>query len=309
MKIVRLGAQIDSKYNEELKKLGDYFAYENLSKDESETIQQIGNADIIISALLPITRNVLNKVPNLKLISLATTGFNSVDLDAANEKNITVCYAPGYATESVAEHTIGLMLAASRLSFMASCDLQSGSYDRRLYQGKDLRQKTLGIIGMGRIGTRVSEIASKGFDMKVLSYDRNSTRKDFEYLLSKSDVITLHIPLTKETENMIGNKEFACMKNGVVIVNTARGRIINREALIKALDSGKVFSAGFDVLFHEPMDIHNPLIRHKRVFVTPHISYNSDESIRERSRMVVSNIRNFLEGNLKEVICVPKKKL
>jgi len=270
--------------------------------DEQEIIERIDNADIIISALCPLTKSIIESDSSLKMICLATTGCDDVDLKTADERNILVTYTPGYATQSVAEHVIGLMLSASRLSFAAARDVREGIYNPCAYQGKQLLGKTLGIIGHGKIGKQVAKIAKGGFGMKIRTVNTKTTREEFETILKESDVISLHVPLTDKTRHMIGEKEFALMKKGMVIVNTARGGIIDEAALIAHIKSGKIFGAGLDVIEHEPMDTKDPLFSLSNVVITPHIAFNSDEAITERSHIVTQNILQFLAGTPQNVV-------
>ncbi|MCK4265625.1 hypothetical protein KAW80_04685, partial [Candidatus Babeliales bacterium] len=281
MKIVVIGgACLIPEDISKLEKIAEISFHDKQVWDEGELIKVIGDSDIIVSALVPISKKVISAAAskNLKLISLATTGFNGIDLDAACENKVTVCYAPGYATEAVAEHAIGLMLAVSRMSFFAANDLRNGIFDHCRYTGKQLINKTLGIVGWGRIGQRVAEIAKNGFGMKILYTDKDSTKDDFENLLKSSDVISLHVPFTKETENLLDESEFQLMKDGAIIINTARGGIINEDVLVDNLKNKKVFGAGLDVLKDKHPGKDHILLSFPNVIVTPHMSYNSEGS-------------------------------
>ncbi len=271
--------------------------------DAQEIIKRAGDADIIISFLCELDKSIIDAIPNLKMISLATTGCDGIDLEAATARSIAVTYTPGYATEAVAEHTIGLMLAAGRLTQRAADDFKGGLYDHCRYVGKQLQGNKLGIIGYGRIGQRVAEIATKGFGMQVRYSDRDTQRSELEDILCTSDFISLHVTLTPQTKHLLGPKEFMCMQEGVVIVNTARGGIIDEAALLENLESGKVFAAGLDVLEKEPMDPKNPLVAHPNTIVTPHIAYHADVSIENRSQIVTENILKFLDGKAQNLAC------
>jgi|GEM_PF-48688 glycerate dehydrogenase len=290
---------------EKLKKhVDEFIVLENPVYGDDEVLKSIADADIVISFLIDMSKKVIENSPNLKMISLGTTGFNYVDLDAAKQKGVSVCYAPAYATQAVAEHSIGLLLAAARLMFDAGQDLKEGEYDHSKYQGKVLYKKTLGVIGYGKIGQAVAKIAKDGFDMEILYTDEYSTPEDLDKLLVESDFISLHAPLLPQTKNLLSKREFELMKDGVVIVNTARGQLIDEEALMENLKSGKVFAVGLDVLAQEPLDINNPLIKFPRVFVTPHIAYNTEESKYESASTAVDNIIKFLEGKPENMVCV-----
>ncbi len=305
MKIVSLGGIcLEAADIKILEEHAEVILHDETPCDEQETIERIDGADIIISALCPLTKSIIEINSQLKMICLATTGCDDVDLKAADERNILVTYTPGYATQSVAEHTIGLMLSASRLSFAAAHDVREGVYNPCAYQGKQLKSKTLGVIGHGRIGKQVAKIAEGGFGMKIRTVNTKTTRKEFEAILKESDVISLHVPLTDKTRHMIGEKEFALMKEGVVIVNTARGGIIDEAALISHIKSGKIFGVGLDVIEHEPMNPKDPLFSLSNVVITPHIAFNSDEAIIERSHIVTQNILQFLAGTPQNVVKV-----
>ena len=305
MKIVGIGGVcLENEHLEQLKNIATVTLHSTTSTDEAEIIAQINDADILISALVKLSKNVLSNAPQLKLIVLATTGFDDVDLEAAQQKKISVCYAPGYATQAVAEHTIGLMLAAARLSFAAVTDLKQGIYDHCRYQGRELYGKKLGIIGYGRIGKRVAEMAQGGFAMQVRFVDQNSSRADLESLLKDSDFISLHVPLSPQTQNMIGERECALMKDGVVFINTARGGLVDEKALLRYIQSGKIFGAGLDVLV-QPIQKTNPLLQLPNVIVTPHMAYNSREALAQRSQIVVENITRYLAGKPQNMVCKP----
>jgi len=304
MKVVDIsGVCLQEDHAWKLKKFVDAFVvYEDMPADDKEIVKRIADADIIISALTKIPANVISKPPNLKMICLATTGYNGIDLEAAKKRGIKICYAPGYATRAVAEHAIGLMLTAGRLSFCASQDLKAGIYNHRCYQGKQLQGKTLGVIGYGRIGREVAKIAHGGFDMTIMSLDKGKSRGDFEKLLKMSDFISLHLPLTSETKNILGRKEFKLMKKGSVLVNTARGGLIDEIALLEHLKSGKIFAAGLDVLKNEPMRSDNPLLKVSSVCISPHISYTTEEAIYERSRITIENVIKFIQGHPQNLV-------
>jgi phosphoglycerate dehydrogenase-like enzyme len=305
MKIVVLGdVNLKQSDIEELENVASLDFYPERQTDPHTIVKLIDDADILISELIPLPKDVIDHTENLKFITLATTGFDDIDLDAAQRKGITVCYTPGYATEAVAEHTIGLMLAAARLLVPATTNLKMGECSSTPYLGKELSHHTLGIIGYGSIGKRVGEIAEAGFSMKIKFTDKDSSEADLEELLRTSDFITLHVPLTNKTRNMIGEKAFERMKHGVVIVNTSRGGTIDEKALIKNVESGKVFAAGLDVLADEPMKKDNPIFNHPRIVITPHMAYNTMQAVEKRSETVKNNILAYLRGNPQNAICI-----
>lgn len=302
MKIVILGkVELLDEDKKQLEAIGEVITHDEHSLSDDELINKIDDAEIVISFLIPFSETVLKTCSqkNLKLIVLATTGFDDVDTDVATQNNITVCYIPGYATNSVAEHTVGLMLAAARHTLNAALDLRDGKYDPTLYTGKLLMRKTVGIVGVGRIGGRVKSIC-EALGMNVISYDKDLPESELESLLNKSDVISMHLPLNSETRNFISDEQFEMMKEGVIIVNTARGGVIDEAALVKNLENGKVFAAGLDVCCNMPP---KDLVNMKNVIVTPHMAYNTEEALQERSKTVIENVKKFIDGDPQNSIC------
>lgn len=285
----------------ELEKIGKVTIYHDVPS-KKEGIQRIKDADIVIDNWLEMPATVIASAPNLKLIAVAATGYEWVDLHEAKKHNITVCNTPGYATEAVAEHTIGLLLRAARLGTDAEQDYRDGKWNTTKFKGKELNGKTLGVIGYGSIGQRVGQIAEKGFSMKIMYSNSKSTRSDLEHLLKSADFISINSPLTDKTRGLLGTTEFDLMKKGVVIVNTGRGAVINQEALVKNLVSQKIFAAGLDVLEKEPIDKENPLLKLPNVVLTPHIGWNTEESEYRLSRIVIENIIKFVQGKPQNVV-------
>ncbi len=214
----------------------------------------------------------------------------------ARKRNIVVSNSAAYCSETVAEHTIGLMLNAARLSSRAEKDLRKGVWQPTQYKGKELFGKTLGILGYGSIGKKVGEIASKGLNMKILYIDDQSSRNDLEKLLKGSDVVAVELPLNDETRGFLGKEEFNLMKEDIIVVNTGRGAVIDEKALVENLKSGKIFAAGIDVFAKEPIDKNNPLLKFQNVTLTPHIAFNTQESQKNLSKIVVDNIIAFIKG-------------
>ncbi|MEK7587418.1 MAG: NAD(P)-dependent oxidoreductase [Patescibacteria group bacterium] len=302
MKIVSVDkVYLDPKHIRELKKLGDVVIYNDVP-DEIEGIKRIKDADIVIDNWFEMPATVISAAPKLKLIAVAATGYDWIDISAAKKHNIVVCNAPGYSTGSVAEHTIGLLLRAIRLASRAEADLRAGKWNPTTYKGKELSGKTLGIIGYGAIGKRVAKIAKNGFGMRILYVNSKNSRQDIEDLLKKSDVVSINAPLTNETRGMIGTKEFQLMNSGVVIINTGRGAIIDEQSLIDTLKSGKIFAAGLDTYVDEPMRKDNPLFTFSNVTLTPHIAFNTEESEQRLSAIVTKNIVAYLANHPQHVV-------
>ncbi len=288
-------------HRKNLKQLGEVVIYNDVP-DEQKGIRRIKDADIVINNWLEMPARVISAAPKLKMICVAATGYEWIDLAQSRKQSITVCNTPNFSTDAVAEHAIGLLLTAIRLASKAQVDIRKGTWDPLAYKGKELKGKTLGIIGYGTIGRRVAEIAKNGFNMNILFVNSSSSRQDFEKLLHRSDVISINAPLTNKTRGMVGKKEFQLMKNGVVLVNTGRGAIIDERALMDNLTSGKIFAAGLDVLSNEPMKKTDPLFAYPNVVITPHIAFNTEESEYRCSQIVTDNIKKFLGGHPQNVV-------
>ncbi|KAA0258219.1 phosphoglycerate dehydrogenase [Deferribacter autotrophicus] len=275
-----------------------------ISHDELKKI--IGNYDAIITRSgTTVTADLLENPGKLKIIGRAGVGLDNVDIEAASKKGIIVMNAPTGNTLAATELTMGMMLAAARKIPAANNSLKNGEWNRKKFMGIQLFNKTLGIVGLGRIGSNVA-IRAKSFGMKVVAYDPyiKKSKADslgvtllekLEDLLKISDIITFHTPLTKETKNMITKKEIEMMKDRVILVNCARGGIINENDLYDALKSGKVFTAAIDVFEKEPPK-DNKLLELDNLFVTPHIGANTEEGQKGVAVIIAEQIVNALHG-------------
>jgi len=276
----------------------------------------------------PIGKEVLAALPNLKFIATRTTGYDHIDLDALREKNILLSFVPSYGDHTVAEFAFGLLLCLTRKIFMAYDRIrEQGSFDLAGLRGTDLVGKTLGIVGVGRIGSQMARLAA-AFGMNILAYDVNSRPElvekygvkyvDFDYLLRNSDVISLHLPGGPKTYHIINKDNIGLIKRGCILINTARGSLVETDALIKALESGILAGAGLDVLeeeapmknekefalFSRPED-HNlktiiqnhVLIDMDNVIITPHNAFNAREAVERILETTAGNINAFLAGN------------
>jgi D-3-phosphoglycerate dehydrogenase len=254
----------------------------------------------------PVTEELLERAKNLKVVGRAGVGVDNIDLEAASRRGILVVNAPTGNTLAATEHTMGMMIAAARLIPYAHKSLkEERKWERKKFMGVELAGKTLGIIGFGRIGSRVG-IRAKAFDMKVIAYDPYIKREkaerlgvelvdELEELLKRSDIITVHTPLTEETKNMITKKEIELMKDGVIILNIARGGIINERDLYEALVSGKVRAAAVDVFSKEPAT-DNILLDAPNIVVTPHIGANTFESQTNVAVIIANQVLAALRG-------------
>jgi D-3-phosphoglycerate dehydrogenase len=301
---------LEKKHVEKLRSLGDLEVFDEPPKTPNELKQRIKMADVVIVGWNDLTRDIIQSSNKLRMVSVWATTCHYVDLKAAAEKGIVVAHVPGYAMEAVAEHTFALLLAAIRKLPAADKYVRKGRFDWRPFGGIELRGKTLGIIGTGSIGCRVAEIA-KAFNMRILAYDKYPNVKrgeeismnyvDLQTLLKESDIITLHITLTSETERLIGKKEIDMMKKGVVIINTSQGKVIDEKALIDALKSGKISFAGLDVFAEEPPEKDNPLLKLDNTIFSPHIGFHTVEAAKRCTDICIDNVVKFLEGHPQNV--------
>ncbi len=275
--------------------------------DKTEVKERIKDADIVIT-----NKNQLNAEnlagSKVKYIGLFATGYNNIDTVYAKANNITVCNAPGYSTEAVAQHTIAFILAILDRVGEYNETVKNGDWIKsRTFSYfplplSELSHKTIGIVGYGSIGRRVGDIA-KAFNMKVLVTNRSKVNDDtvtqvpFDELLKNSDIVTLHCPLNKDSENIMNEDSFNKMKDGAIFINTARGGMVDESALRKALESGKLLGAGIDVLRQEPMDKDCPLYNAPNCYITPHIAWAGKETRLRLLDIVYDNIKAFLNGN------------
>jgi D-3-phosphoglycerate dehydrogenase len=278
-----------------------------LFRDFEKILEIIPEYDVLITRSgTPVTEELLERAKKLKVVGRAGVGVDNIDLNAASRRGILVVNAPTGNTLAATEHTMGMMIAAARLIPYAHKSLkEERKWERKKFMGVELAGKTLGIIGFGRIGSRVG-IRAKAFDMKVIAYDPYIKREkaerlgvelvdDLEELLRRSDIITVHTPLTEETKNMITKREIEKMKDGVIILNIARGGIINEKDLYDALVSGKVRAAAVDVFSKEPAT-DNILLDAPNIIVTPHIGANTYESQTNVAVIIANQVLAALRG-------------
>ncbi len=295
---------------DELGRLGDLTVYDRTSlTDEDEAIARIGDAEVVFTNKTPITKKVIDACPAMKMISMLATGYNVVDYEYAKEKGIPVTNVPTYGTASVSQFSIALLLEVCHHIGHHDASVHTGNWANCIdwcywdYPLIELEGKTIGIIGFGRIGQTEGRIA-KALGMKVLAYDlypNDSGREIAEYvalddLYARADVITLHCNLTPENTCMINKESIARMKDGVILINNARGQLINEQDVADALNSGKMGAAGLDVVYTEPIRADNPLLKAKNCIITPHISWAPKESRQRIMDCAVSNVKAYLEG-------------
>lgn len=285
--------------------------YFDRTSGEAETISRIGNADIVLLNKTPITSQILDACPNLKLICILATGYNVVDCDAAARRNIYVCNVPGYSTNSVAQFTFALLLSICNHVELHSNSVHSGEWtacpDFCYWKTPqvELYGKTLGIIGYGAIGKAVANIA-RAFGMRVLAYSRTQY-PEYEYvsletLLKESDIVSLHCPLTPETTGIINASTISKMKNGAILLNVARGPLLDEAAVADALRSGKLSAAAMDVATCEPINADSPLLSAPNCLITPHIAWAPLEARQRILDITTASIRGYLNGTPVNVV-------
>ena len=300
----------------ELEGLGELTIYDRTSlTDEDEIASRIDNADILLTNKTPVSAAVLERNPNVKYISVLATGYNIVDVAAARSRGIPVSNVPAYGTAAVAQFAIAMLLEICHHVAHHSETVHAGRWESCAdwcywdYPLIELDGKTMGIIGFGRIGQQTGRIA-KAMGMKILAAGSRPTdagREIAEYveldeLLARSDVIALHCPLFPSTQGIISRENIAKMKDGVILLNNSRGPLIDEQALADALNSGKVYAAGLDVVSTEPIRGDNPLLKAKNCFITPHISWAPKESRQRIMDCTAENIRAFLAGKPVNVV-------
>lgn len=299
-----------------LEKFGTLTVYDRTDvSDEAQIVERIGDAQIVLTNKTPITRSILDRCPSIRFISVLATGYNVVDVAEAAKRNIPVANVPAYGTASVSQFAIALLLEICHHVALHSSAVYSGRWqeigdwcfwDTPLIE---LDGKTMGIIGFGRIGQSTGRIA-RALGMRVLASDKiqNETGRqiaeyvDIDTLLSQSDVIVLHCPLFPDTENIICKRTIEKMKDGVILINNARGQLVVEADLAEALHSGKVFAAALDVVSSEPIRDDNPLLKAPNCIITPHISWAPKESRQRIMECSAENIRAFLSGEKRNVV-------
>lgn len=287
------------------------FAVEVSTQDRPMTYDELRERaqhfDALITMLSDrIDERFLEENSHLKVISNYAVGFNNINIIKANSLKIPIGNTPDVLTEATAEVALGLMISASRQFHSAALAAKAGEWKNwhpTEHLGYELSQKTLGVVGLGRIGGRLAEMAALAFKMKII-YTANSEKKNsinakrvsMEQLLRESDFISLHVPLTAETRHLIGKNEFELMKKNTVLINTARGEIIDQDALINALKNNQIFAAGLDVTDPEPLPLESELFKLKNALILPHIGSATYEARKAMSVLAAENIMAGLEG-------------
>lgn len=288
----------------------EFVYYTSKEAQQDKLLERVQDADIIMLANQPLSAELINACPKLKMLSVAFTGVDHVALDACRARNILVCNAAGYSTNAVAELTFGLAISVIRN--IVPCDARcrkAGTKDGLV--GFELFGKTFGVVGTGAIGARVAKIAA-AFGCKVLAYSRTAKQElvdagvqyvSLDELLAQSDFVSLHVPLTEATRGLINADAIAKMKQGAVLLNTARGPVVDSAALAEALNAGKLAGAGIDVFEGEPpIAEDHPLCSAKNTVLTPHVAFASREALETRADIVFANIEKWLNGAPQNVV-------
>ena len=278
-------------------------AYDSVTTDTEEMIKRAEDAEVLIIANHPLPGEVIRADKNLKLVSVAFVGIDHVDVEACKEKGVLISNTGGYCDDAVAELAIGLTLDCLRNITECNAAVQAGKGKGNL-AGHELAGKTVGIIGTGAIGLRTAAIF-KAFGCKLIGYSRSEKTAakalGLEYMplhdvMAKADIISVHTPLTNQTKGLIGKDEIEAMKEGAIIINTSRGPVIETEALAKALREGRI-KAGIDVFEKDPpLPADHPLLGAPNLVCTPHVGFDTRESIDRRADMVFENVTSWMEG-------------
>ncbi len=296
---------------EPLNELGEVTLYERTKPDE--IIERIKGAEIVLTNKVVITRSIIENSPALRYIGVLATGYNVVDLEAANEKEVVVTNIPAYSTHAVAQLVMALLLEICH---------NVAHHSRAVFEGRwekskdftfwdtpliELNGKTMGIIGYGQIGQAVAKIAL-AMGMRVVVHTRSKVSDSsvvqlpLDQFLKESDIISLHSPLNAETHELIRQETIGKMKDGVIIINTGRGALVNEKDLAEALQSGKVFAAGVDVVSEEPIKGDNPLLKAPNLFITPHIGWATYDSRLRLMEIATANVAGFISGKIQNQV-------
>lgn len=303
-----LFSQYEPGFWESLEQITEVVRYDRTRDDQ--VVQHSRNADILVTCDVPITEDHLARLPNLKYICVCSTGYDHICIDAASQRGIPVSHAPGYSTSSVAQSAAALLLQLALCTAEHSDAVRSGRWSSigrstfTVTERHELHGKVMGIIGYGAIGKMTGEIAC-AMGMEILAHHTAKPYRGYVHgvqwtglkgLLSKSDAVSLHCPLTPDTQGIISAETLAYMKPSAYLINTARGELINEEDLAQALHEGTIAGAGLDVLSQEPPESSNPLLCAPNCIITPHNAWNTAESRRRLQEICRTNIESFLEG-------------
>jgi len=296
---------------DKIKEFGELKVHDRTDFNPIEVLRTIGNAEIVLTNKTPLSKYVLSKAPNIKYIGVLATGYNVVDFNTAKKLGITVTNIPVYSTKAVAQFTMALLLEMCHHVGNHNNAVQKGDWTKSIDFSFwntpliELSGKTMGIIGFGKIGQETAKIA-QAFGLNILAYNRSRNMElesdtckyvELDELLKSSDIISLHCPLSESTQGIINKETIAKMKDGVMVINTSRGGLIDESDLKNALNSGKVFGAAVDVVSIEPIKADNPLLNAKNCIITPHIAWAPKASRSRLMRMAAENLEAYLKGS------------
>ncbi|HEV8584239.1 MAG TPA: NAD(P)-dependent oxidoreductase [Methylomirabilota bacterium] len=298
----------NSQAHEAAKKLGETRVFPARGADEEvELIKRIDRARVAINirAHARFSDGVFAGCPNLKMVSIWGTGTDNIDLESAGRRGVTVCNTPGANAFAVAEHALTLMLATGRKLVRIDKEMRGGAWPREMLT--QCLGKTLAVFGTGTIGTRVAALG-KAIGMEVLTWSaRKDDARKKEEILRAADFVSLHVRLTPETRGFLGRKELSLMKKTAILVNTGRGALVDREALLDALATKKIAGAGLDVFHDEPLKASDPVLGFDNVILSPHNAGQTPEVVRDGLLRAVKNVENFLAGQPTDVVVAPVK--
>lgn len=282
--------------------------YSDRNEDPAVLVERCQGADCVVLSNMKFGRDIIEKCPELKMICVAFTGVDLVDIEYCKEKNIRVCNCAGYSTVAVADLVFGFVIDLARNVFPCNEVVRKGGTKQGLV-GFELEGKKFGVIGAGAIGQRVLKIA-QAFGCETYAYNRSPKQipgvqfVTMEDLLKTCDIISIHVPQTKETIGLIGEEQFDMMKDTALFINTARGPIVDSEALAKALNEGQIAGAAVDVFEVEPpVAADHVLFGAKNLIATPHVAFASQQAFEKRAVIVAENIKSWIDGNMQNVIC------
>lgn len=282
--------------------------YSDRNEDPAVLVERCQGADCVVLSNMKFGRDIIEKCPELKMICVAFTGVDLVDIEYCKEKNIRVCNCAGYSTVAVADLVFGFVIDLARNVFPCNEVVRKGGTKQGLV-GFELEGKKFGVIGAGAIGQRVLKIA-QAFGCETYAYNRSPKEipgvqfVTMEDLLKTCDIISIHVPQTKETIGLIGEEQFDMMKDTALFINTARGPIVDSEALAKALNEGQIAGAAVDVFEVEPpVAADHVLFGAKKLIATPHVAFASQQAFEKRAVIVAENIKSWIDGNMQNVIC------
>lgn len=284
--------------------------YDSISKDDEELIERVKDSHIAIIANSPFRKEVIQSAKNLKMIAVAFTGVDHVDMKTCREQDILVSNAAGYSTNSVAELVYGMIISLYR-NIVPLDKLTRDGKTKSGYRQRDVKGKVLGVVGTGSIGSEVAKLGL-AFGCEVLAYNRSKNQKlidlgieylELDELLKKSDIVSIHLPLTEQTEGIIGKKELELMGSESILINAARGPIVNIPELTDALNKGIIGGAGIDVFDTEPpLDKDYPILSAKNTVLAPHIGFATEEAMVRRAEITFDNVDSWLKNEPKNMV-------